>query len=77
MLFQKLRTKDPTEKVSDFLVSHYLNQFFCLMEDVKLFALLVSFFLVAMVVEGTDSLLSPKGVNYEGFTFPPFLFFPQ
>ncbi|XP_061342710.1 probable LRR receptor-like serine/threonine-protein kinase At5g45780 [Gastrolobium bilobum] len=38
------------------------------MEDVKVVAWLVSFFMwnwVPMVVEGTDTLLSPKGVNYE------------
>ncbi|KAK7306515.1 hypothetical protein VNO77_44462 [Canavalia gladiata] len=38
------------------------------MEDIKVVAWFISYFLwswVPMVVEGTDSLLSPKGVNYE------------
>lgn len=41
------------------------------MERVKAFVWLVTFFvllhLVLVVVEGSESLLSPKGVNYEGF----------
>ncbi|TKY71857.1 LRR receptor serine/threonine-protein kinase [Spatholobus suberectus] len=68
MLFQKLRTCIPSRKVSNFLVPQYLNRIFRFMEDAKVVAWLVSLFLccwMPMVVEGTDSLLSPKGVNYE------------
>lgn len=37
-------------------------------------AWLISLFLCywVLLVEGTDSLLSPKGVNYEGLAFLPF-----
>ncbi|KAK7412463.1 hypothetical protein VNO78_03927 [Psophocarpus tetragonolobus] len=66
--FQKLRKEDPSRKVSIFVASHYLHRSFGFMEDVKVVACFLSIFLwnwVAMVVEGTDSLLSPKGVNYE------------
>lgn len=71
--------KVPVKKVSDFLASHYFNLcfFFCFMESFKVVAWLFSFFLcnlVPVVVEGTDSLLSPKGVNYEGLTFTRFPF---
>lgn len=67
----------PVEKFQTFLLPTTWIGFLDFMEHIKVVAWLISLFLWnwVLVVDGTDNLLSPKGVNYEGLVFLPFACF--